>query len=89
MRNHQRFIAALAMLASVFSAQAHQTDPGGRIVVTCQAGRTPHMADVAHAIENSRFWATHGARREMLTLARQSCASGTTAVNFVPPPDQR
>jgi len=89
MRNHQRLIAALALLASAFSTQAHDINPGGKIIVACQAGRTPRLADIAHAVERSNYWATHGARREMLTLARQSCASGLAAVNFVPSPDQR
>ncbi len=89
MKNHQRFIAALAMLSCAFSTQAQEVDPDGRIIVTCHAGRTPYMDDVTRAVENSRYFASHGALREMLALARQSCASGSTAVNFVPPPDQR
>jgi hypothetical protein len=89
MSNHQRFIAALALLTSAFSTQAHDINPGGKIIVTCQAGRTPRSADIAYAVERSNYWATHGARREMLTLARQSCSSGSAAVNFIPPPDQR
>jgi len=89
MRNHQRLIVALALLTSAFSTQAHDINPGGKIIVTCHAGRTPRPADVAHAVEISNYWATYGARREMLTLARQSCASGSAKVNFVPPPDQR
>jgi hypothetical protein len=80
---------ALALLATAFSAHAHQFDPGGKIVVTCQVGSTARMADVAHAVDDSHYWAPQNVRREMLTLARLSCASGATAVTFVPPRDQR
>src|SRR5512143_3049844 len=89
MRNFPLPIAALTMLASTFSLQAHEFDPGGKIVVTCQAGSAARMADVARAVEESHYWAPQSTRREMLTVARQACASGSTAVTFVPPPDQR
>lgn len=89
MRNHRVYVTALALLASAFSAQAHQFDPGGKIVVTCQAESRARMADVARAVEDSHYWAPQNVRREMLTLARQSCASGSSTVTFVPPQDQR
>ena len=87
-RNHL-CMTALALLATAFSAHAHQFDPGGKIVVICQAGSMARMADVARAVEDSHYWAPRNARQEMLTLARQSCASGATTVTFVPPQDQR
>jgi hypothetical protein len=89
MKTYRLCIAALALLVSAFSAQAHDFDPGGKINVTCREGWTPYMADIKHAIEYSHYWATPSARREMLERARQVCASGSTAVTFVPPPDQR
>ncbi|HEY2396607.1 MAG TPA: hypothetical protein VGH81_11600 [Rudaea sp.] len=89
MKTYRLCIAALVMLAGAFSAQAHEFDAGGKIIVSCRVERTPYMADVAHAVERSHYWATPNARREMLARARQACASGSTAVTFVPPPDQR
>jgi hypothetical protein len=82
-------IAALAILAGAISAQAHEYDPGGKIVVSCKEGWAPYMADVAHAVERSHYWATPGARKEMLTISREACASGAKRVAFVPPADQR
>jgi hypothetical protein len=89
MKTYRICIAALAMLAGAFSAQAHEYDPGGKIIVSCREGWTPHMADVSYAVERSHYWATPSARKEMLSLASQACASGSTGVTFVPPPDQR
>ena len=77
------------MLAGATSVQAHEYDPGGKIVVNCREGWTPFMADVSYAVERSHYWATPSARREMLKLAREACASGSTMVAFVPPRDQR
>ena len=89
MKSFQICMGALAMLTGAISAQAHQYGPGEKIIVSCQQGWTPHMADVAHAVERSDYWATPSARKEMLALARQACASGSKRVAFVPPPDQR
>ena len=89
MKTYRVCIAALAMQASTFSAQAHELDTGGKIVVNCRAGWTPYMADVAYAVERSHYFAAPSARREMLGRARQACASGATAVTFVPPLVQR
>lgn len=89
MRHIRLPIAALTMLAGTFSLQAHEFDPGGTIVVTCHAGGAARMADVARAIDESHYWAPQSTRREMLTLARQACASGSTVVTFVPPLDRR
>ena len=82
-------IGALAVLTGGISAQAHQYGPGAKITVFCQQGWTPHMADVARAVDHSDYSATPGARKEMLALARQACASGSKRVAFVPPRDQR
>ena len=89
MRNFQPCVAALTLLVSALTVQAHEFDPGGRIVVTCQAGSTASMANVARAVEDSHYWAPRSTRREMLALARQACALGSTTVTFVPTPDQR
>jgi hypothetical protein len=78
-------IAALAMLTGAVSAQAHESDSGEKIVMECRAGSTPYMSDVVYAVERSHYSATSGARRKMLTLARQACASGSTRIAFVPP----
>ena len=88
MRLHTSCMTALALLIAASSAQAHQFDPGGQIVVTCRAD-TVRMADIARAVEDSHYWAPRDARMGMLALARQSCASGSTNVTFVPPRDQR
>jgi hypothetical protein len=77
------------MLAGSFAAHAHDIDPGGRIVLKCSATHAPRMADVARAVDDSHYWAPQGARREMLTLAREACAAGSQALAFVPPADQR
>jgi hypothetical protein len=87
-RNIRLHIAALAMLARAFSAHAGGFDADG-IDVSCRAGSTPCMADVARAIKDGHFWATKTARHEMLMYAREACASGSTAVTFVPPPAER
>jgi hypothetical protein len=89
MKTYRMGIAALAMLAGASFAQAHEYDPGGKIIVSCKEGWTPYMADVAHAVERSHYWATPSARKEMLTLAREACGSGSKMVAFVPPSDQR
>jgi hypothetical protein len=47
------------------------------------------MADIAHAVERSHYWATPSARKEMLTISREACAAGSKTVAFVPPADQR
>jgi len=89
MKTYRMCIAALAMLAGAISAQAHEYDPGGKIVVSCKEGWTPYMANVAHAVERSHYWATPSARKEMLTISREACAAGSKMVAFVPPADQR
>ena len=82
-------VAAIAMLAGVMSAQAHQVEPDAKIVMKCRAGWTPYIDDVVYALDHSGYTATPSARREMLTLARHACASGSIGVAFAPPPDQR
>jgi len=47
------------------------------------------MADVARAVERNHFSATPAARKEMLALTLQACASGSKGVAFVPPRDRR
>jgi len=89
MKTYRMCTAAQAMLAGAVSAQAHEYDPGGKIVVSCREGSTPYMADIAHAVEHSHYWATPSARKEMLTISREACASGSKMVAFVPPSDQR
>jgi hypothetical protein len=89
MKTYRMCIAAVAMLAGAVSAQAHEYDPGGKIVVSCKEGLTPYMGDIAHAIERSHYWATPTARKEMLTISREACAAGSKTVAFVPPADQR
>jgi hypothetical protein len=86
----KRLLVALATLACAAFAQAHEYDPGGRIVVTCAADHAPRMSEIARAVEDSHYWAAQGARREMLDIARQECAEDATRrVVFVPEPDQR
>ncbi|HET7778745.1 MAG TPA: hypothetical protein VFL07_09345 [Rudaea sp.] len=89
MKTFQICIGALAMLTGAISAQAHQHVPDAKITMLCQQGWTPHMTDVARAVERSHFSATPGARKEMLTLTREACASGSKGVAFVPPQDRR
>ena len=89
MKSFRIAIAGLAVFAGAISAQAHEFNPGETIVINCQAGWTPYMADVTYALEHSRYFATSGARRAMLTLARQACAAGSAKVAFAPAPDQR
>ena len=88
MKTFQICIGALAMLTGAISAQAHQNGPGAKITMFCQQGWTPHMADVARAVERNHFSATPAARKEMLALTRQACASGSKGVAFVPPRDR-
>ena len=90
MKSFRIVIAGLVMFTGAIFAQAHESNSGDTIVVNCPAGLTPYMADVTYALEHSRYFATSAARREMLTLARQACASGSTkVVAFAPAPDQR
>ena len=87
--NFQRLLIASILLAGGVAAQAHEFDPGGRIVLTCSGERSPRMADVSHAVDNSHYWAPQSARQEILALARQACSNGAEDVVFVPAPDQR
>ena len=89
MKTYSLFAAALTLLVCGFCAQAHEFDPGGWIVITCSSLRAPRMADVAHAVAVSHYWAPQSARREMLDRARQECARGGAVATFVPPADQR
>lgn len=89
MKTYQMCIAALAMLTGAISAQAHQYDPNAKVVISCKQGWTPHMYDVARAVERVHFSATPSARAEMLELSRQACASGAKGLAFVPRSDQR
>ena len=84
-----RLLAAVASLVAGASAQAHEFDPGGRIVLACSPDRSPSMADVAHAVGYSHYWAPQSARREILVLARQACENGSEQAVFVPSADQR
>lgn len=84
-----RLFTAFALLAAGACAQAHEFDPGGRIVLSCTPDRAPRMADVAHAVDKSHYWAPASARQEILVLARQACSSGANEVAFVPTADQR
>lgn len=86
----KRLLVTVATLCSAAFAQAHDYDPGGRIVVACAADHSPRMSEIASAVDNSHYWAAQGARREMLDIARQECAGDATRrVVFVPEPDQR
>jgi hypothetical protein len=89
MKPQRLALVASVVLAGSISAQAHDFDPGGKIVLQCPATHAPRMADVARAVEDSHYWAPQDVRREMLALARQACAAGSQAVTFVPPADQR
>ena len=84
-----RMLIATVLTAGSFAAQAHEFDPGGRIVVSCAGDREPRMADVARAVDNSHYWAPQAARRDILELARQACSKGSDEVVFVPTADQR
>lgn len=87
--NLERILISSVLLAAGAVAQAHEFDPGGRIVLTCSAERAPRMADVARAVGNSHYWAPQSARQEILARARRACDSGAGDVVFVPPADQR
>jgi hypothetical protein len=82
-------VVMFVALASAFSAQAHQIDPGGKIEVACSEASTVRMAAISRAVEDSHYWASQATRRQMLELARQACARGATLVTFVPSADQR
>jgi hypothetical protein len=89
MNIYQLASAAVLSLGGVLSAGAHEYDPGDRIVLTCPATHAPRMAEVARAIKKSNYsWAAPRARREMLGMAREACASGTPSVAFVPQRDE-
>ena len=77
------------LLACAAPLSAHEFDPGGKIEVSCNAGHSVRMAEITRAVENSHYWATRRARREMLELARGACDGGASKVTFVPPDDQR
>jgi len=85
-KNIQRLAtAAVLSLAGVISANAHPAKGDDRIVLMCAAEHAPRMAEVARAINQSRYaWVTPHARREMLGHARNACASGMPGVAFVP-----
>ena len=85
MKTYQMCMAVLAMLTGAISAQAHQHVPDAGVVMSCKEGWTPHMYDVARALERSHYSATPSARKEMLALTREACASGSKALAFVPP----
>jgi hypothetical protein len=78
-------LTALALLGSSVCATARNL-PDVKIVLACSKTNLPQMADVNHAIEVSDYWAPTDVRRQMVTLAREACASRPTAVlAFVPP----
>lgn len=81
-------VIGLAALAGATSAHAHEIDPGGKIEVACSSD-SMRMAAITSAVEKSHYWAPQTARRRMLSLAQQACASGATVVTFVPPAEQR
>ena len=78
--------AAMAS-ASATHAAAHAVDSSGKIKVACPSGNV-RMATINRAVANSRYRATHPARRQMLSLAQQACAHGATVLTFVPPADE-
>ncbi|HET7065122.1 MAG TPA: hypothetical protein VFI49_12680 [Rudaea sp.] len=82
-------VVTFAALASAFSAQAHQIDPGGKIKVACPASDTVRMTTISRAVDDSHYWAAQATRKQMLALARQACERGAAVVTFVPPADQR
>ena len=83
---HRLAAAAVLTLAGAVSANAHPSRGDDRIVLMCAAEHAPRMAEVARAINQSRYaWVTPHARREMLGHARNACASGMPGVAFVPP----
>lgn len=84
----QHLIAiAFAFLAGV-SAQAHDVVSGEKIKVACTSDDV-HMGAIARAVKKSHLWASQGARRQMLALARRACGGGASVVTFVPADDQR
>ena len=88
MKAQHMVVIAFAVMTGAMSAHAREIDPGGKIEVAC-ASDSVRMAAVTRAVENSHYWAPQTARRRMLSLAQQACASGASAVTFVPPADQR
>ena len=89
MKNRQRCLVALALLASALSGHARDLGASRKIVLACDAAHAPRMTDVGRAVRYSDYWAPKSARQEMLALARQACASGSTLLTFVPAPGQR
>ena len=85
----ERVLITFLLLAGGVAAQAHDVDPGGRIVVACSVQHGPRMSEVTRAIDESHYWAPQSARKEILALARQACDSGSSEVVFVPSADQR
>jgi len=85
--NVQRFFLAVTFSACAM-AHAHAAEPRDKIEVACSTNEL-HMGAIANALSNSRLWASQGARRNMLSLARQSCRHGAVSVTFVPKDEQR
>ena len=85
MKSLRLALATFGLLGCTFSAQAREA-PNQKIVMACSGTHPPIMADIAHAIEVSDYWAPQTARRQMLELAREACARRPAAVlTFVPP----
>jgi len=84
------FIFALAATTGAFSAHApaHDLDSRDKIQVAC-ASTTLQIGAISRAVNQSRLWASIDARRQMLSLARQSCGHGATVVTFVPTDEER
>ena len=86
-----KYLVAIALAAvasaSATSAAAHAVDSNGKITVTCPS-ESVRMAAINRAVANSRYRATHPARRKMLSLAQQACARGAPGVIFVQPADE-
>jgi len=83
-------VFALIAMAGGFCAHAHARPPDSRdkIQVACPSG-TLHIGAIALAVRNSHLWASQSARKQMLSLARQSCERGATVVTFVPADPER
>ena len=88
MKVQHKVFLALVTMASATCAQAHKLDSREKIQVAC-ASETLHIGAIARAVRKSRLWASQDARRQMLSLARQSCERGATLVTFVPPDAER
>ena len=86
--NTRHLLIAFACTAGTSWAQAHEFDSREKIQVAC-AQDPLYMGAIARAVNRSGLWASQGARRQMLSLARQSCERGARIVTFVPAAEER